>query len=122
MEQYDDVCLKVTYFFIIMKLLDNNTFWYFASDVPIHILQALATFQTALQYNPQSSEVSRKIKRVSQLSRDKKRAQEVENKRLNIDMEKNLDKLKSEMVSVVRKHIFHIFMYFYLFSVIPQLG
>ncbi|KAK4587408.1 hypothetical protein RGQ29_024210 [Quercus rubra] len=58
---------------------------------------ALAAFQTALQYNPQSSEVSKKIKRISQLSRDKKRAQEVENKRSNIDMAKHLEKLKSEM-------------------------
>ncbi|XP_059448560.1 uncharacterized protein LOC132179798 [Corylus avellana] len=58
---------------------------------------ALTAFQTALQYNPQSSEVSRKIKRVSQLARDKKRAQEVENKRLNFDMGKNLDTLKLEM-------------------------
>ncbi|XP_059448284.1 uncharacterized protein LOC132179560 [Corylus avellana] len=58
---------------------------------------ALAAFQTTLQYNPQSSEVSRKIKRVSQLARDKKRAQEVENKRLKVDVGKNLDTLKSEM-------------------------
>ncbi|KAG2728192.1 hypothetical protein I3760_01G194000 [Carya illinoinensis] len=58
---------------------------------------ASAAFQTALQYNPQSSEVSRKIKRISQLMKDKKRAQEVEKKRLNIDMAKHLDPLKSEM-------------------------
>ncbi|KAF3953820.1 hypothetical protein CMV_020768 [Castanea mollissima] len=51
-------------------------------------LKALAAFQTALQYNPQSSEVSKKIKRISQLARDKKRAQEVENKRSNIDIGK----------------------------------
>lgn len=58
---------------------------------------AMAAFQTALQYNPQSSEVSKKIKRISQLARDKKRAQEVENKKSNIDMAKHLEKLKSEM-------------------------
>jgi phage host-nuclease inhibitor protein Gam len=61
----------------------------------------MAAFQTSLQYNPQSSEVSKKIKRISQLARDKKRAQEVENKKSNIDMAKHLEKLKSEMVSVV---------------------
>lgn len=55
----------------------------------------------ALQYNPQSAEVSRKIKRVSQLVKDKKKAQEVENKRSNIDMTKHLDKLKSELVSCI---------------------
>ncbi|KAH7522272.1 hypothetical protein FEM48_Zijuj07G0120800 [Ziziphus jujuba var. spinosa] len=58
---------------------------------------ALAAFQTALQYNPQSTEVSRKIKRISQLVKDKKRAQEVENMRSNVDMAKHLDKLKTEM-------------------------
>uniref|UniRef100_A0A2N9F5M4 Uncharacterized protein n=1 Tax=Fagus sylvatica TaxID=28930 RepID=A0A2N9F5M4_FAGSY len=60
---------------------------------------AMAAFQTALQYNPQSSEVSKKIKRISQLARDKKRAQEVENKKSNIDMAKHLEKLKSEMLA-----------------------
>ncbi|XP_023006740.1 stress-induced-phosphoprotein 1-like [Cucurbita maxima] len=58
---------------------------------------ALSAFQVALQYNPQSAEVSRKIKRISQLVKDKKRAQEVEKKRSNIDMTKHLDKLKSEL-------------------------
>ncbi|KAF3456947.1 hypothetical protein FNV43_RR01601 [Rhamnella rubrinervis] len=58
---------------------------------------ALAAFQTALQYNPQSAEVSRKIKRISQLIKDKNRAQEVENLRSNVDMAKHLDKLKTEM-------------------------
>ncbi|CAK7327110.1 unnamed protein product [Dovyalis caffra] len=58
---------------------------------------ALATFQIALQYNPQSTEVSRKIKRISQLARDKKRAQEVESMRSNVDMAKHLETLKSEM-------------------------
>lgn len=58
---------------------------------------ALSAFQTALQYNPQSAEVSRKIKRVSQLAKDKKRAQEVENIRSNVDMVQHLDEFKSEM-------------------------
>ncbi|XWS13700.1 hypothetical protein CRYUN_Cryun36dG0060300 [Craigia yunnanensis] len=60
---------------------------------------ALAAFQIALQYNPQSVEVSRKIKRLSQLAKDKKRAQEVQNLRSNVDMEKSLETLKSEMDS-----------------------
>ncbi|KAJ4722529.1 Tetratricopeptide repeat (TPR)-like superfamily protein [Melia azedarach] len=58
---------------------------------------ALSAFQTALQYNPQSAEVSRKIKRVSQLEKDKKRAEEVQNMRSNVDMVRHLDALKSEM-------------------------
>ena len=34
MEQYDDVCLKITFFFITMTLLGKSTwFWYFAADV-----------------------------------------------------------------------------------------
>ncbi|KAB5537876.1 hypothetical protein DKX38_015409 [Salix brachista] len=58
---------------------------------------ALATFQIALQHNPQSTEVSRKIKRISQLARDKKRAQEVQSMKSNVDMAKHLETLKSEM-------------------------
>lgn len=58
---------------------------------------ALVAFQAALQYNPQSSEVTKKIKRLSQLAKDKQRAQEVETMRSNIDMSKHLDLLKSEM-------------------------
>ncbi|XP_075478202.1 uncharacterized protein LOC142519152 [Primulina tabacum] len=58
---------------------------------------ALDAFQLALKYNSQSSEVSRKIKRLTQLARDKKRAQEVENMRSNVDMAKHLDSVKSEM-------------------------
>ncbi|XP_073126615.1 uncharacterized protein [Henckelia pumila] len=58
---------------------------------------ALAAFQLALKYNSQSSEVSRKIKRLTQLARDKKRAQEVENMRSNVDMAKHLDSVKSEL-------------------------
>ncbi|PSS01421.1 Hsp70-Hsp90 organizing protein [Actinidia chinensis var. chinensis] len=58
---------------------------------------ALAAFQIALQHNAKSSEVSKKIKRISLLAKDKKRAQEVENMRSNIDMAKHLDALKSEL-------------------------
>ncbi|KAL6189610.1 hypothetical protein ACLB2K_040996 [Fragaria x ananassa] len=58
---------------------------------------ALTAFQTALQYNPKSVEVSRKMKKISQLARDKKRAEEVEKMRSNVDLAKHLDELKSEM-------------------------
>uniref|UniRef100_A0A2C9W8I3 Uncharacterized protein n=1 Tax=Manihot esculenta TaxID=3983 RepID=A0A2C9W8I3_MANES len=58
---------------------------------------ALAAFQTSLQYNPQSTEVSRKIRRISQLAKDKKRAQEVDSIRSNVDLAKHLGTLKSEM-------------------------
>ncbi|KAK6130172.1 hypothetical protein DH2020_036088 [Rehmannia glutinosa] len=58
---------------------------------------ALAAFQVALKYNPQSSEVSKKIKRLTQLARDKKRAQEVEVMRSNVDMAKHLDSVKNEL-------------------------
>lgn len=58
---------------------------------------ALAAFQIALQYNSQSAEVSRKIKRLSQMAKDKKRAQEVENLRSQVDIAKHLATLKSEM-------------------------
>ncbi|XP_058106106.1 uncharacterized protein LOC131249376 isoform X3 [Magnolia sinica] len=58
---------------------------------------AVAAFQSALQHNPQSSEVSKKIKRLTQLARDRKRAQEVETIRSNVDMGKYLDPLKLEL-------------------------
>ncbi|KAE8703052.1 hypothetical protein F3Y22_tig00110474pilonHSYRG00022 [Hibiscus syriacus] len=64
---------------------------------------ALAAFQIAVQYNPQSAEVSRKIKRLSQLAKDNKRAQEVQNLRSNVDIAKGLETLKSEMVSSLSK-------------------
>lgn len=54
----------------------------------------------ALKYNPQSSEVSKKIKKLAQLDKDKKRALEVENMRSNIDIARHLDALKAELVSV----------------------
>ncbi|XP_026662852.1 uncharacterized protein LOC103713346 isoform X2 [Phoenix dactylifera] len=53
---------------------------------------AVAAFQVALQYNPQSVEISKKIKRLTQLTREKKRAEEVE----NIHMGKYLESLKPE--------------------------
>lgn len=59
--------------------------------------EALAAFETAMQYNPQSSEVTKKIKRLNQLVRDKKRDQEVENLRSNVQMAKHLEPLKSEL-------------------------
>lgn len=58
---------------------------------------ALAAFEAAMQYNPQSAEVSRKIKRLTQLAKEKKREQEVQNLRSNVDMTKKLEPLKSEM-------------------------
>ncbi|KAL5542008.1 hypothetical protein UlMin_009718 [Ulmus minor] len=86
------------------KTIELNPQWekgYFRKGCIFEALEryddALAAFQTALQFNPKSAEVSRKIKRLSQLVKDKKRAQEVENMRSNVDMEKNLDKLKTEM-------------------------
>ena len=62
-------------------------------------MQAVAAFQVALQYNPQSVEISKKIKRLTQLAREKKRAEEVENIRSNINMGKFLEPLKPEFVS-----------------------
>ncbi|KAM7258434.1 hypothetical protein ACFE04_014175 [Oxalis oulophora] len=58
---------------------------------------ALAAFQIALQYNPKSAEVSRKIKSISQLAKDKKRVQELEQLRSNVDMGKHLHTFKSEL-------------------------
>lgn len=62
-------------------------------------MQAVAAFQVALQYNPQSAEVSKKIKRLTQLVGENKRAKEVENIRSSVDMGKYLDPLKAELVS-----------------------
>ncbi|XP_021716935.1 serine/threonine-protein phosphatase 5-like [Chenopodium quinoa] len=59
--------------------------------------QALEAFEVALQYNPQSTEVSKKIKKISQLARDKKQAEEVERMRSNVDVAKHLSTVKSEM-------------------------
>lgn len=54
-----------------------------------------------MQYNPQSSEVTKKIKRLNQLVRDKKRDREVENLRSNVQMAKHLEPLKSELVGLI---------------------
>ncbi|XP_060180605.1 uncharacterized protein LOC132610314 [Lycium barbarum] len=58
---------------------------------------ALAAFQIASKYNPQSSEVSKKIKTITQLAKDKKRTEELENMRSNVDMAKHFDTFKSEL-------------------------
>lgn len=59
--------------------------------------EALEAFQVASQYNPQSTEVAKKIKRISQLARDKKHAEEVEKMRASVDVSKHLSTLKSEL-------------------------
>ncbi|KAL1806514.1 hypothetical protein ACET3Z_029582 [Daucus carota] len=59
--------------------------------------EASAAFNKALDYNPQSSEVSKKIKKLSQLAKEKQRADEVQNLRSNIDMGKHIDVFKSEL-------------------------
>ncbi|KAL4562188.1 hypothetical protein LXL04_034384 [Taraxacum kok-saghyz] len=63
---------------------------------------ALEAFRIASEHNPQSTEVSRKIKRLTQLSKDKKRSEEVDNMRSNIDLAKHLDSFKSELA---QKHV-----------------
>ncbi|KAL8260177.1 hypothetical protein R6Q59_028130 [Mikania micrantha] len=63
---------------------------------------ALDAFRIAAQHNPQSTEVSRKIKRLTQLSKEKKRSEEVDNLRSNIDLAKYLDGFKSELA---QKHV-----------------
>lgn len=60
--------------------------------------EAVAAFRDALQQNPQSTEVATKIKRLSLLARDKKRAQEKQAIRSNVNMAKTLENLKSELV------------------------
>ncbi|TVU49192.1 hypothetical protein EJB05_00490 [Eragrostis curvula] len=61
--------------------------------------EAISAFQVALQHNPQNTEVSRKIKRLTQLAREKKRALDVESMRSNVDIGKNLQSLKTELVA-----------------------
>ncbi|XP_074307189.1 uncharacterized protein LOC141642313 [Silene latifolia] len=60
--------------------------------------EALEAFQVASKYNPKSTEVSKKIKRISQLAKDKQRAEEVEKMRADVDVAKHLSALKSELV------------------------
>ncbi|PWA69985.1 tetratricopeptide repeat (TPR)-like superfamily protein [Artemisia annua] len=61
---------------------------------------ALDAFKIASQHNPQSTEVSRKIKRLTQLSKDKKQKEEVDNMRSNVDLAKHLDEFKSELAQM----------------------
>lgn len=65
------------------------------------IAQALASFHEAQKYNPQSVEISKKIKRLSQLDKEKKRSQEVENIKSNVDMRNFFGPLKPEIVSFI---------------------
>ncbi|XP_020571353.1 stress-induced-phosphoprotein 1 [Phalaenopsis equestris] len=58
---------------------------------------AVAAFREALLYNKQSLEVSKKIKKLTQLAKDKKRTQELENIRSNVDMRKYFEPFKSEL-------------------------
>ncbi|CAN6338870.1 unnamed protein product, partial [Urochloa humidicola] len=61
--------------------------------------EAISAFEVALQLNPQNTEVSRKIKRLSQLAREKKRALDVESMRSNVNIGKNLESLKTELAA-----------------------
>ena len=113
MERYDDVNSQLP----LPNFDKEMMLFVYDADIPnIKSLQALAAFQIALQYNPQSAEVSRKIKRLSQLAKDKKRAQEVQNLRSNIDMAKSLGTLKSEMVSSLNKSVMISTQYIYIYN------
>ena len=104
MYEYNSLLLKFD-----RKLFTLLCFWDFDPTVSACMnicLQALAAFQIALQYNPQSQEVTKKIKKINQLMKDSKRAQEVENMRSNVDMAKHLDTFKTEMVSI---HVFSFY-------------
>lgn len=57
---------------------------------------AIAAFQVALQHNPQNMEISKKIKRLTQLAREKKRVLEVQSIRSSVNMAKFLEPLKPE--------------------------
>ncbi|KAK9725503.1 hypothetical protein RND81_05G148700 [Saponaria officinalis] len=59
--------------------------------------EALEAFQVASKHNPQSTEVSKKIKRILQLVKDKQRSEEVEKMRANVDVSKHLTAFKSEL-------------------------
>lgn len=58
---------------------------------------AISAFNVALQHNPQSSEVLKKIKKLTQLANDRKRILEIESMRANVDMSKHLSPLKPEL-------------------------
>ncbi|XP_074563847.1 uncharacterized protein LOC141820434 [Curcuma longa] len=57
---------------------------------------AIAAFQVALQHNPQNMEISKKIKRLTHLAREKKRVLEVQSIRSSVNMTKFLEPLKPE--------------------------
>ncbi|XP_042391614.1 RNA polymerase II-associated protein 3-like [Zingiber officinale] len=57
---------------------------------------AIAAFQVALQHNPQNMEISKKIKRLTQLARENKRVLEVQNIHSSVNMTKFLEPLKPE--------------------------
>lgn len=59
--------------------------------------EAMEAFQVASKHNPQSLEVSKKIKSLNQLVKEKKRSEEVETMRCNVNVSKHLDTLKSEL-------------------------
>lgn len=59
----------------------------------------MAAFEKALEYNPRSAEVARKIKRLGQLQKEKQIAQELENLKSNVNVAKHLESFKSELVS-----------------------
>lgn len=59
--------------------------------------EAMEAFQIASKHNPQSVEVSKKIKSLNQLTKEKKRSEEVEIMRSNVNVSKHLDTLKSEL-------------------------
>lgn len=64
--------------------------------------EALAAYREALEQNPQSSEVATKIKRLSQLVREKKRAQGKQAAKPGVPQaEKSLEQLKSELAQKV---------------------
>jgi hypothetical protein len=73
-------------------------------------VQAISAFQVALQHNPQNIEVSMKTKRLTQLAREKKRALDVESMRSNIDIGRNFESLKTELVSLLLRFVDVIFL------------
>ncbi|KAL9255322.1 Stress-induced-phosphoprotein 1-like protein [Drosera capensis] len=59
--------------------------------------EALAAFQEALKYNSRNAEVSKKIKRLEQVIKEKRRSEELASIRSNVDMAKHLSAVKSEL-------------------------
>lgn len=65
--------------------------------------EALAAYREALEQNPQSSEVSTKIRRLSQVVREKKRAQEKQAAKPTVaKTERNFEHIKSELIQKVK--------------------